>query len=289
MARHKGLTVIELLVVVAIIGVLIGLVSAGVQSARAAAARAGCGNNLRQVSLGLQHYHAAHGRFPPGIDRGRSYPFMTWCTRLLPYVEQQPAWAEAVEDYRTQPSFFGPPPHRNLARPMNLYVCPAGQRVVGTTVDGQTAAFTYYLGVSGDVDIRHTGVFYRDSVTRIADITDGTSNTLFVGERPPSADSYFGWWYAGIGQATGDGSADSVMAATEYNRTYREPTCPKGPYSFSPGTAPDSCSMFHYWSLHGGGAHFGFADGSVRFLGYAAAPVMPALATRSGGESVDVP
>ena len=227
---------------------------------------------------------------PPGVGRQKDeYPCMTWCARLLPFLEQEAAWTQAVEDYQAQPRFTTPVPHRNLARPLKVFTCPAGDRDTATTVEGITASFTYYLGVSGDVGARRNGLLYVDSAHPFADVRDGTSNTLLFGERPPSADNHFGWWYAGIGMSYLDGSADSVMAAHEVNRTFRAPTCPRGPYPFQPGRLTDLCSTFHFWSLHTGGAHFAFADGSVRFLGYGADSVLPALATRAGGESVSTP
>ncbi len=288
--RRHGFTLIEFLVVTGIIAVLLALTLAGVQRVRMVAARTVCADNTRQLALGLQNYHSTHGRFPPGIRGAKDrYPFMAWSARLLPYLEQSAAWAEAVEDYKRQPSFTSPVPHRNLARPLPVFLCPADGRKVGTTEEGTTAAFTFYLGVSASFSQQRDGVLFRDSDVRLADVTDGTSHTLILGERPPSADAYFGWWYAGIGQDQLDGSADSVMAVRELNRTFRAPTCPHGPYHFGPGSPDDPCDTFHFWSLHPRGAHFAFADGSVRFLRYDADPILPALATRAGGEAVALP
>jgi prepilin-type processing-associated H-X9-DG protein len=111
-----------------------------------------------------------------------------------------------------------------------------------------------------------------------------------AGERPPSADFWYGWWYAGFGQA-GTGSGDMLLGVRERNRggyiyTY---FCAPGPYSFSPGRFDNQCDLFHFWSPHPGGAHFLFGDGSARFLGYAADPILPALATRAGGEVAALP
>ncbi|MBI3407848.1 MAG: DUF1559 domain-containing protein [Planctomycetes bacterium] len=79
------------------------------------------------------------------------------------------------------------------------------------------------------------------------------------------------------------------MGMSELNVIPGNPySCPPGPYSFSPGSLTEQCDMFHFWSLHSGGANFAFADGSVRFLSYSAAPIMPALATRAGGEVVNL-
>ncbi|HEV2947513.1 MAG TPA: H-X9-DG-CTERM domain-containing protein [Gemmataceae bacterium] len=65
--------------------------------------------------------------------------------------------------------------------------------------------------------------------------------------------------------------------------------CPPGPYEFGPGKVDNQCDVFHYWSLHRGGANFLMVDGSVHFIHYSAAPLMPALATRSGREVVSLP
>jgi prepilin-type processing-associated H-X9-DG protein len=170
-----------------------------------------------------------------------------------------------------------------------VFACPSDPRTL-TPYDGGIVpvAFTAYLGVEGTDQFRRDGVLFLNSGVRMTDITDGTSNTLMVGERPPSADHALGWWYGGWGQAE-DGSCDSVLGVREQNTSYPEP-CPPGPYAFGPGRATNQCDAFHFWSLHfGGGANFLFGDGSARFLPYAAAPLMPALATRAGGESVSLP
>lgn len=287
--RNPGFTLLELIVVLGIIGVLIGLTVAGVQKARAAAGRVACANNLRQIGLALHHAHDAGGQFPPGTKPWDAhYPHASWITRTLPYLDEAPAWADTRADYAVQRVFAGPPVHRNLARPLRTVLCPSGHKQVGTTDDNVTAAFTYYLGVSGSVGMLSDGVLYRDSTTRFADIADGASNTLLVGERPPTPDNHFGWWYAGVGQ-TLDGSADFLLAAHDTNRTFRAPTCPRGPYAFQSGRPDEMCDAFHFWSPHPGGAHFAFADGSVRFLRYTADDVLPALATRAGGESASAP
>lgn len=125
---------------------------------------------------------------------------------------------------------------------------------------------------------------------RFTDITDGTSNTLLVGERPPSKDLWYGWWYAGFG-AGGNGTADMVLGVRENIPPGDAfiPDCGGLPARFAPGRIDNMCDAFHYWSLHSGGANFLFADGSVRFLAYSADAVLPALATRAGGEVVEVP
>jgi prepilin-type processing-associated H-X9-DG protein len=82
------------------------------------------------------------------------------------------------------------------------------------------------------------------------------------------------------------------MGVSEINQGENGPTfrgCPRGPYAYRAGNPKSLCSTFHFWSLHAGGANFAFADGSVRFLRYEAAPVMPALATRAGDDVATLP
>jgi prepilin-type processing-associated H-X9-DG protein len=127
-------------------------------------------------------------------------------------------------------------------------------------------------------------MLFTNSHIRFVDVTDGLSNTIVVGERPPSSDERFGWWYAGVGQ--GDGSLDTHLSAQQVNRTFRAPTCPFGPYAYQSGSSSNLCDMFHFWSMHSQGANFLFADGGVRFLRYSIGPVLADLATRAGKETV---
>jgi prepilin-type processing-associated H-X9-DG protein len=291
--KRSGLTLIEAMVVFAIIAVLIGLLVPAVQRVRDAAMRTHCTNNLRQIGLALQGYHDVLGILPPGMsyqDGAAPYPFMSWHTRILPFLEQQTLWAQAQQAYALDRSFYDNPPHLNRTVVVSLFCCPSDPRTrsVEQLMDGQRVTFTDYLGVEGTNQFRRNGVLFLDSIVGLLDIKDGTSNTLCVGERPPSADGILGWWYAGEGQSK-DGSADMVLGVRELNMGTFAPNCPLGPYSFVPGRPKNQCDAFHFWSLHIGGAHFLFADGSVHFLSYSAAPIMPALATRSGGESVALP
>jgi prepilin-type processing-associated H-X9-DG protein len=285
---------VELLVVIAIIAVLIGLLLPAIQKVRAAASRIQCANNLKQLGLAVHLYHDAQATLPPGITsrrRGEPWPRMSWLARLLPYVEQDPLWQTTLVAYQRERSPFLNPPHVGYGTPLRLFACPDDGRVLQLdyTHRGRRPALTSYVGVLG-TDYTHTdGVLFRDSRVRLTDILDGTGNTVAVGERPPSADRWYGWWYAGFGQA-GTGSADMLLGVRERNRggPYVA-TCPHGPYRFRPGRVDEQCDLFHFWSLHSGGAHFLFADGSVRFLAYSADPRLPALATRAGGETIELP
>jgi prepilin-type N-terminal cleavage/methylation domain-containing protein/prepilin-type processing-associated H-X9-DG protein len=287
---RRGFTLIELLVVIAIIGVLIALLLPAVQRVRDAADKAHCQNNLKQIGLAAHQYHDARKVFPEGMRwrNGRDpWRMMSWLTQLLPYVEQNNLWTTTQRAYRVSPNALDNPPHVGLATVIPTFVCPSDGRAAQVQTaqrENLQVALTCYLGVSGVTSLTHDGMLYRDSRVRIADVTDGTSNTLLAGERPPSTDFQFGWWYAGAGQRF-TGSADMVLGVREENMLLvTAGSCPPGAYSFAPGSFGNQCDMFHFWSPHRGGANFLFADGSVRFLTYPATPLLPSLATRAGGE-----
>src|SRR5262249_52666246 len=199
-----------------------------------------------------------------------------------------------------------------LGTEIKLYSCPADSRTltaqqvptgVGSSFWTQLA-FTAYVGnagINGSYANTTPGpegiLFARNSSTppkiRIADITDGTSNTIFVGERPPSRDMEFGWWFAGAGYDN-SGVGDVVMGARSiaYAQSLGSTLCdtPAKAANFvglRPGQLNVDCDQAHYWSLHSGGANFLFADGSTKFMTYSADIVLPALSTRNGGEVVD--
>jgi prepilin-type N-terminal cleavage/methylation domain-containing protein/prepilin-type processing-associated H-X9-DG protein len=288
--RRAGFTLVELLVVLGIIGALLGLLLPAVQKVRGAAQRTQCGNNLRQIGLALHGYHDVNKVLPPGVRRPPDpLPFLAWSARILPFLEQPALWEQIPKDYAQNYRIWTDPRHSDVSATLSLFVCPADGRTSGLLQpEGFEVGLTDYLGVIGKNSITRDGVLYLDSRVRLADVTDGTSLTLMVGERPPSEDSRFGWWYAGVGQEF-DGDADTVLAAEEYRTTFRTPTCPLGPYFFRPGSISDICDTFHFWSRHPGGAQFLMVDGAVRFLPYSAADLLPALATRNGREVVTLP
>ena len=128
----------------------------------------------------------------------------------------------------------------------------------------------------------------------IAQIVDGTSNTLFVGERPPSAKQVLGWWFAGPG-ASSMGDGDVVLGTNDINlQLHLVPelsACPIGPYQYGPGSINNECDQLHFWSMHPGGANWAYVDGSVHFLSYTVSPteIIPKMATYNGGEVFTVP
>jgi prepilin-type N-terminal cleavage/methylation domain-containing protein/prepilin-type processing-associated H-X9-DG protein len=318
--RRPAFTLIELLVVIAIIAILIGLLLPAVQKVRDAASRTQCTNNLKQIGIALQAYHDTYQVFPQGTrdyyggqKAPDDYKWLSWMGRILPYVEQKGLYDNMVAAYASQGGGAAGnpqvnPPHAGFATVINTYKCTADTRQYQATyTGGYTVAFCGYLGVNG-TDLRaYDGVLYWNSNIRIADVKDGLSNTLFVGERPPSADLYFGWWYSGGGQwdynptlllnlgtsIRNTGSCDITLGLAEKNiATSGIPAtdaCPAGPYRFSPGTITNPCDQFHFWSVHAGGSNFLLGDGSVRFINYDAANVLTAMSTRAGGEPTTLP
>jgi prepilin-type N-terminal cleavage/methylation domain-containing protein/prepilin-type processing-associated H-X9-DG protein len=211
-----------------------------------------------------------------------------------------------------------------LSVPVQLYTCPSESRNISVEDSfGAPVAFTDYLGVAGfrtkpwpygfadlvggDGNSRFAtkesanGVLYFRSTVRLTDIIDGTSNTFLVGERPPSNDFFFGWWFAGSG-IDGSGRGDVVLGPREYDYVNCLAndclglgfTYPCGPsdVGFQPDKPDNGCSQVHFWSFHIGGSNWLLADGSVRFVVYAidnntlAQTTFTALTTRDGGEVV---
>ncbi|MBY0231006.1 MAG: DUF1559 domain-containing protein [Gemmataceae bacterium] len=295
---RKGFTLIELLVVVAISGVMIGLLLCAVQGARASAARAACASNLRQLALAIHGHEAVHGELPqgcaapPGSDPADPNYLLgsNWLMTLLPFVEQE-ALAAGIRDACRLPE----PDYRaaRLAfvdRVVPVFLCPADGRKLGRAPNGEMFALTCYLGSAGTGLHEEDGLFHVDFRIKMADITDGTSNTLLIGERPPGPNGDASGWF--IHEGTSLSPFTTLMATDDYRHNWPDKGCPgpgaPGGGPLRPGRLQNPCDRSHYWSLHPRGANFAFADGSVRFLPYSANGLLPALSTRAGGESVSL-
>ncbi len=187
MERRAGFTLIELLVVIAIIVILIALLLPAVQSAREAARRAQCLNNLMQLGIAVQNYGSVYEVFPPGVvndtgpvlDQPKGYHF-GWLVRVLPYCEMKNIYNHfnlKLSLYETQ----------NLTTRTTLvrsFLCPSDNRA-GRTIND--VALTNYAACHNDVeapiDVKNNGVFFLNAALRYEDIPDGSSQTIFFGEK----------------------------------------------------------------------------------------------------------
>jgi prepilin-type N-terminal cleavage/methylation domain-containing protein/prepilin-type processing-associated H-X9-DG protein len=295
-ARH-GFTLIELLVVIAIIAVLVGLLLPAVQKVREAAARAQCQNNLKQIGLACHSHHDARQGLPPGYSATDPYsdgatdtsPGWGWGAYLLPYLEQDNLYRQL-----------------NLARPVQnslatqavvkVYLCPSDAPPPAFSVAGPTgttvclAAPSSYAATCGpdasDVaDPTGLGVFYRNSRTRFTDITDGTSQTVLIGDRA-WADTQGIWAGAPSGAVTRPGPRNPWQAVTA-----AAPALVLAHNNYINIKTDADGGLDDFSSYHTGGANLLFADGSVHFLRSITADgperqAFWALGTRAGGETV---
>jgi prepilin-type N-terminal cleavage/methylation domain-containing protein/prepilin-type processing-associated H-X9-DG protein len=297
---RRGFTLIELLVVVALLAVLLGLLLAAVQKAREAANRMQCLNHLKQIGLALHGFHDTYHHFPHAYDARALFhdPSQTPVTANSQSVVVTKSWATLILLFLEQGNLARAGYATYTARDIPVYACPSDPRAMeyysGDDVYG-THGLTDYLAVTGTMTFAGhpslgprrppcDGVIYENSRTRIADITDGTSNTVLVGERPPSPDLFWGWWsWSAFDSSLGvrdtwhvyptSGTKPPIACASLFPENYRPATT-------------SYCDTHHFWSLHPGGGNWLFADGSVRFLSYRSNAMLAALATRSGGEVV---
>ena len=319
MRMRRGFTLVELLVVIAIIGMLIALLLPAVQAAREAARRAQCANNLKQIGLALHNYHAACGSFPPGnINRtagmcpGMAEPAVSYSTRfgnwmiaILPYMEQAALFDRYSIDYHNEspenqavretsvstyvcPSDFAPltpaVPATGPAAQAGAKYMPGSYRAVsGRSDDGQNyldseMMFSYQANSRGVI---HTVGVWGFDTESIANVRDGTSNTLMVGEsttRSSPARRTF-WAYSFAYYTMSGATAQRRTLLGDYDRCV-ENGGPGGEIPCKRG----------WGGLHPGGLSFALCDGSVRFLSDSIDMALFCdLATIAGGEVAALP
>lgn len=310
---RRGFTLVELLVVIAVVGILVALLLPAVQAARESARRAQCVNNLKQIGVACHHYHDAVRSFPPGYCAAGAYvdgetdttPGWGWAAFGLPYLEQRPVY-EAI-------NFSLPIEHPTNARAVQTvippYLCPsdfapqsphAVPDAPGNTLAlAAPSSYAACIG-SGDSEVVGSigsGIFYRNSAIRFAEILDGTSFTISIGEKA-WAKQYIIWagaLYRG------------VVVRGQFNTC--QPTVP-GMYDPSPALVlshahlnnaeldgDGSAGMDDFSSMHVLGSNFLYADGSVHFIQSIPADgpngdytsedlIFQRFGTRAGGETI---
>jgi prepilin-type N-terminal cleavage/methylation domain-containing protein/prepilin-type processing-associated H-X9-DG protein len=294
--RRSAFTLMELLVVLAIIAVLIGLLVPAVQRVREAANRMQCSNNLKNIGLALHNFESTHGKFPPsrvfpgplpeaGVTAAVNHG---WGAFILPFIEQ----AALAQKYNWNLYYYDPANQPVVSTQLKVLQCPSAQPDRFMTFDifahGKAACTDYapteavdpILGQLHWVDParNYRGVMALNAMTRLRDITDGTSNTILQTEdsgrprqwragKPGDDQSIFGCPWVGAGNPI------VVTGATPDGR-------------ITPGPCALNCSNDdEIYSFHPGGANMVFADGSVHFLKTGIdIRLLARLVTRAGGE-----
>ena len=288
--QPRGFTLIELLVVIAIIAVLIALLLPAVQNAREAARRTQCRSHLKQIGLALHNYHDTHSALPAGLlGLTNSQPDIAglngwgWGARILSQLDQA-AFAKSLNsDVKV-----GDPPNANVRRQvLPVYRCPsdlAPERwtlnAAGTSTPLTELAGASYAGVFGKDEIDNCdglapgsactsdGAFFLNSAVRFAQVRDGLSTTLMIGEHQTRPTS--GWFYSWTGVvAGGDKPIVRILGDTDVTPNH------------------DDLHLDEFASYHPGGTQFTMGDGSVHFVSNSVdLKVYRNLSSRSGNEPV---
>jgi prepilin-type N-terminal cleavage/methylation domain-containing protein len=293
---QAGFTLLELLVVIAIIAVLIGLLLPAVQKVREAAARVRCANNLKQVGLALHAYHDAIGGFPPGHRDPRPLPDFGpgwgWAAYLLPYLEQDNLYrALGVNSQQLGGGANLAPATPLTQTALGVFICPSdpgpltnpyydfhgksNYRGVGGSNWKMQNTPIGYVWSDGLLNDSANGTFWRNSRVRLADITDGTSNTLVVGETAldQARDKWGGIW---VGSVRRDGTL--LWVSSVY-------------WSVDTDTLRiNGSDKWGFCSPHPGGAYFLRGDAGVSFVRDQTDPgVVVAMCGRNDGVAFSWP
>ena len=295
--RHAGFTLIELLVVIAIIAVLVAMLLPAVQAAREAARRAGCQNNLKQIGLAMHNYHSAHDAFPmgyvarPATDPNATSPGWGWGTAILPTLEQAPLYNAVNLNLAIE----GPANLTVRTTALGAYACPsdrsAGRFAVTDATNTPIAdawSNSYAACFGRDVNIAKSpsggnGLFMRNASFGVKDITDGTGQTIMVGERACILTRTP--WAGAIDAGTCRITPGSPSRSTSVK------TAPIEPLARADTGGGLSDNLFYdpddFFSPHPAGLHFLMADGSVKFIKSSVNPnIYGDLASRNWGEVV---
>jgi prepilin-type N-terminal cleavage/methylation domain-containing protein/prepilin-type processing-associated H-X9-DG protein len=284
--RRRGFTLIELLVVIAIIAVLVALLLPAVQSAREAARRAQCVNNLMQLGIALQGYESSHEVLPPGVvdaskgpilDQAKGYGF-GWITQILPYYEMR----NVYNHFNLKVGLYEPQNGTTRTHLIQSLLCPSSP---DPTRDPSRIALTSYAGVHHDVEAPiaadNHGVLFLNSAIRYEDVSDGTSQTLFVGEKARDAMElgYASGTRASLRNGGGTPNTSGPGRRAGGNAG-------QGAQGQEPLLGPDHVGGFS--SRHPGGSNFTFGDGSVRFIKSSiSTSVYHRLCHRADGDVID--
>ncbi len=262
-------TLIELLVVIAIIAMLIGLLLPAVQKVREAAARVGCGNNLKQLGLGLHNYHLTYERFPAAYTAAGLNSGPGWGTFILPYIEQ----VALGQQVPTGAPMWGGSQSISTSADggqtvLKAFRCPSDSGPQLIAAQGNFAVSNYratcgtLMAIAYPAESDLGGVLHQNSRVRIMDVTDGTTNTIMIGEGksgPPRHES------------TGNALSSAIWCGM--SGTYNVPGIgiyiwldnvmwPTGGHPAWPRDYVDDAFNSH----HTDSVNYLFADGSVRGL-----------------------
>jgi prepilin-type N-terminal cleavage/methylation domain-containing protein/prepilin-type processing-associated H-X9-DG protein len=301
-SRRAGLTLVEVLVVIAIIGVLVALLLPAVQSAREAARRTQCAHNLKQIGVACLNYHDTFRSFPSGYlasvpysDSVPTTPGWGWASLILPMMEER--WLYGMIDF-TLPIEH---PHNSVVKTVVAgYLCPTDDvdPVAFPVTDDQgatvvVAAPSSYAATVGSDDSEvdaptGNGIFFRNSGMRIAKITDGTSRTAMIGDRAFA--QVKGIWAGAPNLAiTLPGNENAWQTATAAS-----PALTLVHNNWINITNDSDGGLDDFSSRHVDGINVLFADGSVHFIHSIVVDGEDrrnfwAMGTRAGGEVIEPP